>query len=333
MRSIKGPLHILFASVVLSMLLVGCTGKNVGNNPLESVKATFPMLTSAPSAYTDQGEVTKYIAEHFWDKYLKEFSTYPTDSTKLLGVANEDVEYAMGSFATFLETRMDVKDAQQAMKVFFDRIEYVEAEDSSSEVFERLVEMTKKYFYDPNSPVRNEDLYLPFVKRLASSTVVDEEMKPAYGFDAMMCELNQYGTQAADFSFKDLKEKTRSLYSVKSDVTLLFFSNPGCPACSEIIDALMSNKSIASAIEAKRLSVVNIYIDRELQEWKEYAVNYPSTWISGYDHKYTIRTDTSYNVRAIPSLYILDKDKRVIMKDAPEEKALAWLDNFARNNK
>ena len=32
-----------------------------------------------------------------------------------------------------------------------------------------------------------------------------------------------------------------------------------------------------------------------------------------------------YNVRAIPSLYILDKDKRVIMKDAPETKVLAFL--------
>ncbi|MCQ2146361.1 MAG: DUF5106 domain-containing protein [Bacteroidales bacterium] len=293
---------------------------------------SFPTLTSAPSAYTDPEEIIKFIAEHFWDKYLKDYSEYPTDSTMLLGVANQDVDMAMGSFATLLETRLSVKDAQQAMKVFFDRIEYEEVEDSSSEVFERLVELTKKYFYDPNSPVRNEDIYLPFVKRLSTSTVVDEDMRPAYGFDAQMCELNQYGTKAADFSFKDLKGKTRSLYSIKSDATLLFFSNPGCPACSEIIDALVARQNISSAIESGKLAVVNIYIDRDIQEWKEYAVNYPSSWISGYDHKYTIRTDTSYNVRAIPSMYILDQDKKVIMKDAPTEKVLAWLSSFTKNN-
>jgi len=30
-------------------------------------------------------------------------------------------------------------------------------------------------------------------------------------------------------------------------------------------------------------------------------------------------------VRAIPSLYLLDKDKRVIMKDAPENKLFNYL--------
>ena len=30
---------------------------------------------------------------------------------------------------------------------------------------------------------------------------------------------------------------------------------------------------------------------------------------------------TIYNIRAIPSLYLLDKEKKVIFKDAPPEKS------------
>jgi len=332
MQSIKEFTYKLFAVLFLSVLLIGCSGNKSLNSSSAFEKKAFPSLPSAPKAITDQREIAKFVADHFWDKYLKDYLEYPSDSTMLLGVANEDVEMAMGTYATILENKTSLEDVQQAIKIFFDRIEAVEAENPSSEVFERLTDLTKKYFYDPNSPVRNEDIYLPFVKRLSESSLVDENMRPAYGFDAMMCSLNQQGTKAADFSFKDLKGKTHTLYTTKADVTLLFFSNPGCPACSEIIEALKISENISKAIESKKLAVVNIYIDLDIEDWKAYAVNYPSNWLSGYDYKYLIRTDTSYNVRAIPSLYILDKDKKVIMKDAPQEKVLTWLENNARNN-
>ena len=43
---------------------------------------------------------------------------------------------------------------------------------------------------------------------------------------------------------------------------------------------------------------------------------------NGYDPDYAIRTDRLYDVRAIPSLYLLDSEKTVLMKDAPTEKVL-----------
>ena len=74
-----------------------------------------------------------------------------------------------------------------------------------------------------------------------------------------------------------------------------------------------------------RLAVVNVYIDQELDKWREYAAGYPSGWISGYDHNYIIRTDQLYSVRAIPSLYLLDSSKNVILKDAPQDKVFDFL--------
>ena len=35
--------------------------------------------------------------------------------------------------------------------------------------------------------------------------------------------------------------------------------------------------------------------------------------------------DQIYNVRAIPSLYLLDREKRVILKDAPQDKVFEKL--------
>ena len=76
------------------------------------------------------------------------------------------------------------------------------------------------------------------------------------------------------------------------------------------------------------LSVLNIYIDEDLQGWMDYMPVYPDEWYNGFDPDFVIRNDELYSVRAIPSLYLLDKEKRVILKDAPENKMMHYLVNL-----
>ena len=52
---------------------------------------------------------------------------------------------------------------------------------------------------------------------------------------------------------------------------------------------------------------------------------YPEHWYNGFDPDLVIRGENLYNVRAIPSLYLLDRNKTVIMKDAPEARVFEWL--------
>ena len=40
-----------------------------------------------------------------------------------------------------------------------------------------------------------------------------------------------------------------------------------------------------------------------------------------------VRSDRIYNVRAIPSLYLLGEGQRILMKDAPVERVVSWLQN------
>ena len=240
----------------------------------------------------------------------------------------DEVEKAFGTYVTLLERGSGIDFGRKAMAGFFDKVEKFEAADTSTNVFEFFEEMVPKYLYDPNSPVRNEDLYLPYVSRLAVSDYVDPDMKPAYDHDAQMCSLNMIGSPAADFTFTDLGGKRHTLYGVKAETTLLFFTNPGCPACKEIIESLTSDGKIAALVASGRLAVVNVYIDEELDKWRENASVYPKNWYNGYDQSYIIRSDVTYNVRAIPSLYVLDSEKKVIMKDAPVENVLPYLDNL-----
>ena len=65
--------------------------------------------------------------------------------------------------------------------------------------------------------------------------------------------------------------------------------------------------------------MINIYIDEDLTEWYKYMPIYPKEWINCYNEDLKIRGENLYDVRAIPSLYLLDSEKRVILKDAPTQ--------------
>ena len=63
--------------------------------------------------------------------------------------------------------------------------------------------------------------------------------------------------------------------------------------------------------------MINIYIDEDLAQWYKYMPIYPENWINCHNEDLKIRWENLYDVRAIPSLYLLDREKRVILKDAP----------------
>ena len=60
-------------------------------------------------------------------------------------------------------------------------------------------------------------------------------------------------------------------------------------------------------------------IDEDLEGWRSYMPIYPENWYNGFDPDLAIRSEKLYNVRAIPSLYLLDENKKVLFKDVPEQ--------------
>jgi thiol-disulfide isomerase/thioredoxin len=316
----------------LILLAVCCAAGCVNNRKAEQFTALpFPNVVP-PAMMQDRQEVAEYMAEHWWDALTDPQRSYPCDSSLVSGVSLVEVEQNFANWTVVLGA-VSHDHAVKSVVRLFDRAVGCERKDTSSNVFESMTSIVEKYLYDPNSPMRNEDFYGPYLERLSRCDLVDDGMRQAYAFDAKMCALNRTGTKATDFRFSDRMGKVRRLYDIKADNIILFFSNPGCKACLDIINTLKSMPMVAEGIEEGRLAVLNIYIDEDLKAWREYMPIYPEEWYNGYDPDYVIRTDVLYNVRAIPSLYLLDKDKKVIMKDAPEARLFNWLDgHFVKFN-
>ena len=308
--------------LLAALLVPGCRPGGPKEPQAPQLRA-FP-LPEVPAVYTDPEERQEFFLNHFWDAFLA--GDGPCDTSAVLGVAHGDVEKNVALYTKLLE-EIPLDRAQEKMRHFFHQVEERQAADTASHVYLLMEEIVSRYLYDPNSPVRDEDLYLPYVEGLASSRFTREEARRGYEYERQMCSMNPVGSVAPDFRFTDARGRTHHLHGVQADATLLFFSNPGCYACLEIINTLQAMPGIEDLIRSKALAVVNIYLDEDLDAWRAYEPNYPRSWYCGYDAARTIRDERLYNVRAIPSLYLLDGQKHILMKDAPVERVVSWLQN------
>lgn len=289
----------------------------------------FPAV-SLPGVISSQQEAAGYMAEHYWDAFADKDRTYPSDSLLSSGVRKEEVEQRFADWLAILDMN-DPVTAGTAVGRLCDKAVSCERKDTSSNVLETIAGLAEKYLYDPNSPMRNEEYYLYFARRLAVYEGYSSAQRSRYARQAEMCSLNRLGMVAADFRFADRNGRMHRLHEIKAPLTLLFFSNPGCEACMNIINMLKADPHVAAMISEGKLAVANIYIDEDIAAWRDYMPIYPDEWYNGFDPDLVIRGENLYDVRAIPSLYLLDSEKRVMMKDAPEERVLSVLSNMMIN--
>ena len=309
----------VMAAVSAVLIVAGC-----GQRKAEQFQALpFPDVLP-PAMMEDPQDRAEYMAQNMWNSLTDPSRTYPCDSLLVSGVRRTDVEQKFANWTQVLGMSSRPV-AEKSVGRLYDRALACEKKDTSSNVFETFASLVDKYLFDPNSPLRDEDLYGAYASRLAAYEGYTEVQKEKYARDARLCALNKVGTKAADFRFADRRGKIRTLYGVEAPYTLLFFSNPGCEACMSIINVLKEDPQISGMISSGRLKVLNIYIDEDLDAWRSYMPIYPDEWYNGFDPDFVIRNETLYNVRAIPSLYLLDSDKTVILKDAPENRMFEYL--------
>lgn len=316
----KGRKIIILTALVA--VLCSCGPRKKASAPSVQTRE-FPMA-EVPMMITETSERLVWLGQHFWDRFTAVDSLYFCDSLTVNGVPLEKLEKQMGLFASLLQ-EMPLADGIRSMELFYDHLEAFQVAKPSGNVLPQTVALATRYFYDPNSPVRSEDLYLPFVTRLAASALIDPDYRMGYEWDAEKCALNRTGTKAADFVFVDTEGRRRTLYGIRAQRTLLIFGNPDCTACKELMETLEAYPEISAQIADGTLKVVDIYIDEDIELWKARKSAYPASWVNGYDPTFSIRTDLIYNVRAVPSLYLLDENKTVLLKDAVPERVLGAL--------
>ena len=65
--------------------------------------------------------------------------------------------------------------------------------------------------------------------------------------------------------------------------------------------------------------------DEDLGAWRAYRDRIPARWINAYDATQQLREKELYDLKAIPALYLLDCDKRVLVKDGTDPGQIEWV--------
>ena len=177
----------------------------------------------------------------------------------------------------------------------------------------RFLTLAEKYLYDPNSPYRNDEWYLLFLQYAATHQLADYTTNPRYLKHYTMVQKNRVGSPAADFPFTTQAGEKGRLYNLQSPYILLFFHDLNCEECQYVKQQLESQYT---HFAQQGVQVVAVYIDDEVEAWRK--AQYPSTWLSIYAPE--IDQQDLYDIKALPTLYLIDAKKRVLHKDARLDK-------------
>ena len=68
--------------------------------------------------------------------------------------------------------------------------------------------------------------------------------------------------------------------------------------------------------KSNKLKILAVYPDEDLDAWKGHVSVMLKDWINSYDKSVSLKNDEIYDLKAIPTLYLLNKEKKVLLKDA-----------------
>ena len=172
--------------------------------------------------------------------------------------------------------------------------------------------------------MRNEEHYILFLEALLSLPGLPEaeRIRPAYRLETT--RKNRPGTIAAEFAYTDHRGKRQTLHGTPAPRLLLLFYDPACSHCAEILDALQESPALTRLIAAGELAVLAAYTEGDRRLWDETKAALPQEWTVGIDNSRIVEREL-YSLPAMPVIYLLDKDKRVLLKDSSPAGLEAFL--------
>ena len=303
----------LLIPILLFALLLSCSAgkKNNETTRAEEKKRAFvlpemPAMLEAPEARAS------FLARHFWDHF---------DFTDTTYIHLPDItEQALVNF-------MDLQGhVPQAVSELAIGILYGKASVNSRMLW-YFWETMSRYWKDANSPLRNEEMFIRMCRSVEALTQVDEVLIGRATYARQLAEKNRVGEVAADFIYTLQSGKQGRLHELKAAYTLLFFYNPDCHTCSEIKQEMKASDWLKQLSADGIIEILTCYPDEDLELWKNHLDEMSADWINGYDKGQVITMEHLYDLSSIPSFYLLDKDKKVVLKDVDWPVILQFFKN------
>ncbi|HUR66620.1 MAG TPA: thioredoxin-like domain-containing protein [Chitinophagaceae bacterium] len=135
---------------------------------------------------------------------------------------------------------------------------------------------------------------------------------------------NIMGTPASDIELPDSSGKMTTLYNLSADYTVVVFWDPSCGHCKEVLPRLDSFYRAKWKGAGLKMFAVSKETDGSKKDWTDFIhlkklEDWTHVYYSKADDKARISSGIPgysqlYDVQSFPTLYLLDKDKRIVAK-------------------
>ena len=255
-----------------------------------------------PDSIRNSQERIEYMLDHFWNDTNISDTTY-FQKPKIL------MDYL------FLLNNIEEKDNYISS--------FISLGSHHPNTFSIILFWLDQILYRSISPQYNEPLYEELML-----AVVESDADPFYKIipteQLKLVQKNKVGFPATDFQFEDKSGKKHRLYDIKTPILLLIFNNPDCSLCHQA-EMQIENDSLLQDLEMRGLlKIVGITPDAEYGDWLNHK--YPSEWIIGIDKKNIIYKNRLYDIQQLPCMYLLDGDKKVLLKEADYQRVHKYLE-------
>lgn len=263
------------------------------------------VLPTIPQSITATADRANYLALHYWDNL---------DMSKQAEVESDATKQA---FADFVSILPHVSNRSGAFATLWRRsYPYRNA-------FYYLLSLAEMYLYDVSSPQRNEEYYIEALEAVNGEKMIADIDRLAAVSQLELLKKNRVGSEATDFTFIDRMGAEHRLSECTTEYVLLLFASADCEDCKRMKRDIDANTRLWIMLRRGELSIVAITITEEESAWR--AVTTPERWIDGWDKSQEVETKQLYDLTTKPRLYLLDKNRRVLLKNTTPAQVEEYL--------
>lgn len=297
----------------LGMIACGNTPRKSQETPTveQEKKRTF-QLPEVPVMLNTPELRAVYVAQHYWEHF---------DFRDTVYIHLPDItEQAAVNFMDILRL-ISPEEAQKALSILSEK---AAVEPMMMNYF---WETLSRYWHNPNSPMKNEDLFILLCKGVEQTPQVEQYLRDRARYQRLLAEKNRVGMKAADIVYTLDSGKQGNLHGLKAPYTLVFFYNPDCHTCADIKQAMHQSLRLKNLVTNGQMKVLTLYPDEDVALWREHLHEMSDDWINGYDKGQVLTLEERYDLSSIPSFYLLDQEKKVLLKDADWKDVLHFFEN------
>lgn len=313
MTKLRQQTYLSIILCLTSPLFLSCRGRNLphaSNTEQTTIAQALLELPNPPEHLTSANEQAKYMIKHFWDKI---------DLTaKDLLASHDAYEEAIANYLGLL-TSFEVNEVKQELLYPLNNL--------VGEPLLHTLNLYRKYLYEADSPILNEDLYRIVLEWAIKSPRVEKANQEEASILLTLINKNKVGEQASDFVYTTESGQEQRLSYISTPYTFVVFATSGCSSCRDALRYISSLKDLAELQASGQLTMLVVYIGGASSENLLQETYVPSWAIKARDTHGAITEKPLYDIKASPTCYLLGRSRKVLLKDTSIDQALTYIKN------